>query len=606
MPSLNDKKEEPSDLDLEAQLAAEPPIEGVHYLYMAVDKVSIVPVSDVDVSVLEVDKIRYKPGEKAKVSVVVRNFASASRNLKVETAFVNDLDTIIPVDQRTIQVAAGAQEAFECMGAPFEKEWGYAVRCRVLENDKLVREKSDYFTVHSNMWAVTIAGRGPAQFTAHVSRENAVASAQRNKKLYCNWVESGFWAPDEFGDFTSDTERWWGGQGCYYGSITGTVMMIEEGHKVGISYAVYANIWGGDGPPAFELVRAHPDWGYPSSFNVEWFERWNRNVMGTGKGSTGMHVWPRTIINYGNEEPFKHHGRELVAAHKIFGWDAVRYDSHAISKGNARVVDLVKRVVHAEVPDFQFGYNSSVPEGKAELIEPFKAQCEGGGLIMEEGIRQFGGGGMSYSGARTYKEFAERILNFKEEARGCGGHFLAIGMDESFLNDRIYQYIFWLAGNTHTCYEWLPISVANYAQFATRFAGQIWDLKVTTIPSAKSWLDLGEAEAFLWLPERYIHQRDLGGGRRQFIAHLINAPTETRLYTNDDNKLPPPREKIPLGLKLPGKAQVRGVWLLTAEPVLTQMKLEYETKEGRVRFIVPRLRFWDVVVVDLENAEAFQ
>lgn len=606
LPSLTDKPEESGDLDLQAQLDLEPSLEGIRYLYMAVDKVTIIPVTDVDLARIEVDKIRYKPGEKAKVSVAVRNLAAAARSLKVETVFINDLDTVIPVDQRTVQVAGGAQESFDCTGPAFDKEWGYAVRCRVLENDKVITEKSDCFTVHSNMWAVVMAGRGPSQFTAHVTRENAIASARGNKRRYRNWVESGFWAPDEFGDFTPDTEHWWGGQGCYYGSVTGTKMMIEEGHKAGISFAVYANVWGGDGPPAFEMVRARPDWGYASGFNVEWFDRWDRNTMGTGKGGMPMHVWACTVNSYTNDDVFKHHGRELVGTHDMFGWDAVRYDSHAISKDNARVVDIVKKVVRAKVPEFQFGYNSSVPMGVADLIEPFRAECEGGGLIMEEGIRQYGGGGMSYGGSRSYKEFAERILNFKEEARSNGGHFLAIGMDKCFANDLLYQYIFWFAGNTHMCYDWLDVSVANYAQFATRYAGQLWDLNVTSVTNAKQWLDLGVAESFLWMPERYVHQRDLGGGRRQFIVHLINDPAEKTLYKNEDAKVPLPRETIPLSLKLPGKATVRGVWLLTAETELTQTKLPYEVKDGRVQFTVPRLRFWDVAVVDLENAEVFK
>ena len=605
LPALSDKTGASGDLSLDAPLSSEPPIEGIRYLYMAIDKVVVTPVADVELARLEVDKIRYKPGEKAKVSVAIRNLANATRSLKVETVFINDLETVIPVDERTIQVAGAAPSEFECAGPPFEKEWGYAVRCRVFENGKMVTEQQDYFTVHSNLWAVVMSGRAPTQFTAHVTRENAVASARDNKRRYRNWIESGFWAPDEFGDFTPDTEFWWSGQGCYYGSITGTKIMIEEGHKAGIAYAVYANIFGGDGPPAFEQVRARPDWGHASSFDVEWFDRWDRNTMGTGKAGMPMHVWPLAINNYANADVFKHHGRELIGTHQMFGWDAVRYDSHDICTENARVVEIVKKVVRAEVPDFQFGYNSSVPHGVAEKIEPFKAQCEGGGLIMEEGIRQYGSGGMSFSGGRTYKEFAERILDFKEEARRYGGHFLAIGMDKCFSNDLLYQDIFWFAANTHPCFD-SSVSVADYAQFATRFAGQLWDLNVTSVTNMNAWLDLGDAAAFLWMPERYTHQRDLGGGRRQLIIHLINTPLEKVLYTHDDAKLPPPRENFALRLKLPSQATVRSVWLLTAEPVLTQTKLAHELKNGQVLFTVPRLRFWDVVVVDLDKSEVFK
>ena len=596
------------ELAIEAQLAAEPPIGGLKYLYMAVDEVRVERLRDLDVAALAVDKIRYDPGEKPIVSLAVRNYAARARTVVVRTVLVHDLDTVIPVDERTLEMAAGGRSEFTCTGPALEGKWGYAVRCQLLEGDQAVAQRREYFTVHDNMWAVLMSGSMPAQFTAHITRERAVAKARRNKARYRTWVESGFWAPDEFGDFTPDSENWWGGQGCYYGGVTGTKVMIEEGHKVGITFAVYSNIWGGDGPPAFEMVRRRPDWGHPSTFNVEWFERWDRNTMGRGGGPMPMHVWPITIIHHGGaDEPARHHGRELIATHRMFGWDAVRYDSHAISDRNARVVGIVKEVVRAELPRFQFGYNSSVPQGNKRLTEAFRAECEGAGGIMEEGIRQFGGGGMSYRGGATYEVFARRILSFKEEARRHGGHFMAIGTDEQYPNDLLYQYIFWFAANTHMCYDWQDSLVANYAQFATRFAGLLWDLNVTTVPNPEKWVIVGKAADFLWLWKDYVHQRDLGGGRRQLIIHLINAPLEKVLYTHDDCKVPPPRENIHLDVALPDGAKVRGLWLLTPEYELTQSKLGWEVEEtGGITFAVPRLRFWSTVVVDMENAHALE
>jgi hypothetical protein len=289
----------------------------------------------------------------------------------------------------------------------------------------------------------------------------------------------------------------------------------------------------------------------------------------------------------------------------MFGWDAVRYDSHAISDENARILGIVKQVVRAEVPGFQFGYNSSVPHRNPALLGAFKAECEGGGLIMEEGIRQFGGGGMSFSGGASYETFARRILDFKQEARENGGHFLAIGMDKCYPNDLVYQYIFWLAANTHPCYDWQDASVADYARFATRFAGLLWDLNVKPLAKPEAWLDVGEAADFLWLWRDYVHQRDLGGGRRQVIIHLINAPAEKALYTHDDCRLPAPRENIRLRLRLPAGSAVRGAWFLTPEYEPTQERLPHEIDgDGRVVFAVPRIRFWSTAVVDLDNAAA--
>jgi len=603
-----DEIEGMTESEVEAELSEEPPIAGLKYLYMAVDGVSIVPVSDAEIEHFDVDKVRYKPGEKVAVSVRVRNYSSQARDLTARTVLVQDLDTVIPVDEKTLSLEAGAAESFTCESPALKEKWGYAARCRVFDGDRQLAERSEYFTMHNNMWAVLIAGRGPAQFTAHVTPERAVAAAKSNKRRYRTFVESGFWPPSGFGDFTPDTEYWWSGQGNYYGSVTGTRLQNDEGHKVGISFAMYSNIWGGDGPPAFELIRQRPEWGYPSTFNVAWFERWDRNPMGTGVDKFPMHVWPVTIIhNGGANEPIRHHARELIGTHKMCGWDAVRYDSHGISNHNAKLVQITKEIVHKEVPEFQFGYNSSVPRWNPSKTEAFRVHCEGGGGIMEEGIRQFGGGGMSYSGGATYEAFAKRILDFKKEARHFGGHFIAIGMDKCFPNDLVYQYIFWFAGNTHPCYDWQDVCVANYAQYVTRFAGQMWDLAVVPVKEPERWVQIGEAEKFLWLWKEYVHQRDLGDGRRQLIIHLINAPAEKNLYTHDDLKVPPPRENVPLAVKLPGGAKVRGVWFLTPEYELTQRKLSHKTKGAdTISFTAPRIRFWSTVVVDLENAKAFE
>ncbi len=597
-------------LDLDVMLEDEPPIAGLKYLYSAAAGFQVEQVSDIAVEGLEVDKIRYNPGEQAVIKLTIRNYSALPRSVTVDTVLINDMDTVIPVDSRDVTIERNSRLPLELKGPAFADRWGYAVRCLVREGDKLLAEGAEYFTVHDNFWAVAINGSGPRQFTGNITdREIAAAGAERIKQRYCNWVESGFWAPDEFGDFTPDTELWWGGQGCYYGGVTGTKLMIEEGGKRGISYVLYSNIWGGDGPPAFELLRKHPDWGHPSTFNTDWFERWDLNISGSGKPGMALRVWPITIINYGLEEPFKHHASELVGAHRMMGWDGVRYDSHAISPGNARVMDIVKKTVREELPGFRFGYNSSVPQGARisdEIMEAFRAECEGEGLIMEEGIRQFGGGGLSFGGNVPYEKWARRLLDFKEMARRNGGHFLAIGLDECFPNDALYMRLLWLAGNTHPCYDWgEPSCVGDHIQFATRFAGQLWDLNVAPLRTPEKWVDFGGFETNLWLWKDFVHQRDMGDGRRQLILHMINAPAAEHLMGVPDNSLPPPRENIRVAAKLPGSPKVRGVWLATPDGVLTQESLKFERAGDTVSFTVPRLRFWDMIVVDLEGADEF-
>jgi hypothetical protein len=606
LPTVAVTGNEPDDLDeddIEVELSTEPPVSGLKYLYVAVDSVTISKHSDVGITKLEVDKVRYSPGEKPKISLSFRNHAEGNRKLRIETFLVHDLDDRIPVDSREVECPPTSLQSLNITGPALNAKWGYAVRCHIYDGENLVAQRGEYFTVHNNLWAVLITGRKPAQFSAHVTEARARAAAQASKRRYQNFWESGFWAPDEFGDFTPDTEYWWGGQGNYYGGRTGTKTQNAEAHKVGISCAVYSNIWGGDGPPAFELIRRQPEWGYASTFNVAWLDRWDRNPMGTGRQGWPMHVWPLTIVNHSTDGPIEHHGRELIEAYKTLGWDAVRYDSHGISNGNANLVRKLKKVVFAELPNYQFGYNSSVPGRDPSKADAFRAHCADEGGIMEEGIRQFGGGGLSYRGGATYDAFANRLLSFKAEAREFGGHFIAIGMDKAFPNDLVYQYIIWLAGNTHPCYAWSDVSVANYNQFATRFAGQLWDLNVKPMKSPEQIIDIGEAKSFLWRWKEFVHEREMPGGRNQWILHLVNTPKERVLFTHDDAKVPEPQADFPISVMLPPEAKLKNVWFLTAENELTQEKLKVERTGKGIRFTVPKLRFWSSVVIDWKVTE---
>ena len=79
------------------------------------------------------------------------------------------------------------------------------------------------------------------------------------------------------------------------------------------------------------------------------------------------------------------------------------------------------------------------------------------------------------------------------------------------------------------------------------------------------------------------------------------------LFTHDDMKVPPPREKVPLTLKLPDGAKATAVWFLTPEYELTQARLTYTQAEGgKIAFTVPRIRFWSTVVVELEGGGGFE
>jgi hypothetical protein len=599
--SKDDLRAHPSDLKpledpddagpaVDAHAGAGPAVDTLDYVNMAIAGITIRPVGDLEVSNLEVDKIHYRPGEAPAVSVTVRNYAPRARNIEAVTELLTELDTVIPVDKRQLTVPASGAAELTCKGPVLTQPWGYAVHTRLLEDGATRTEASEYFTMHDNMWACMMIGTMPGQCTRDVTVESARACALSNKKHYGNFAEHFVWAPDDFGDYTPDTEYWYGGQGCYAGSIRGTHAMIDEGHKVGMTYALYANLWGGGGPPSYEMIRRHPDWGKPSFYNTEWMERWGKDP--------GMHVWIMCNNNYDNPAPFHWHAKEIIATHRIYGWDAIRYDSYTNIQGDDPKLRLVKADVAKVAPEVQWGYNTIVP-GSVDLYpDAFRELCRNGGLIMDEGARGYG---MSKG---SYEDLARRLLLWSTDTRRFGGHLTAIGQDKCYANDYLYQYVFWLAANTH---PWFGGGdgdgpMPNYRRFATRYAGLIFDLAVTPVPDAMRWIDLGDKVTSLYLFPEYVRQRDLGNGQRQLILQFVNPPVATHLWTDETNVLPLPRDPFSVKVTLPGAAKVRNVWHLTAEPVLTQAALPFEVRGRTVTFTAPRLRFWNMVVLDLDGA----
>lgn len=595
VPLAGEVKEEGTD-EAEAELEEEPDIGVVKHLYLAVANMVVVSRGSIGISQLDVNKIRYRRGEPFETSVALTNYGDTPAPVTVKTELICDLEPPRTIGRHQLDIPARETARLTVNSKLEGEEWGCELRVTALEGEKVIATRSEYFTVADNMWDVALWGRGWHESFGW-TRERAAELAKENKRTYANWTESGFWAPDEFGNFTPETDEFAGGQNCYHGSVEGTRVCIEEGHKIGMSFALYSNFWGGDGLDGFELIRRHPDWGYPGDCDVEWLDRWIENIPKTGFDR--MRVWPITIMDMRNDEPYKHHARETIEAHRTIGFDATRYDSWGSSEGTKRLLPLVKKWVNDVVPEYQWGYNCAVPDEAANWSEAFDEMCRNGGLIMEEAIRNF------HESHETWEYFAKRILDYKDIVRKRGGNFVIVWLDRGFDNDFLYQWIFTLAGQTHGYGNARTVSTGNYAQFATRFAGLLWDRRITNVPNPARWIDVGSAKEFLWMWDRYVHQRDLGGGRRQLIVHLINAPVAKRIKLDDDNAVPPPRFDLKIGVKLPEGATVRTVHLATAEPTLALQELAYEKQTGAISFTVPKLRFWDMVVVELEGAKGF-
>jgi hypothetical protein len=294
----------------------------------------------------------------------------------------------------------------------------------------------------------------------------------------------------------------------------------------------------------------------------------------------------------------------------------VRYDSGMTDPESGDVLRLVKRTVNRACPGFQWGYNTGLHRtenppppssgkwdsdpnaewNKLPLKPVFDILCEDGGMIMDEWNNHAATDGW------TYESYAGRHVNIRKQAHSRGGHVVLCSFEPESHADGIYQEILPLAARTHR--GWDPLkggrAGANYEQFATRYAGYVWDNEAVELEKAEQWIDWGESAKFLFKWPSYSYLQKNGKAGSDLILQMVNMPPE-RVCSYDDCRVPPPRRDLKCSIRLPEGLKVNEVWRATAEPELKQEKLPHKVVDGQLVFTVPKLRFWNMVVVRLDG-----
>jgi len=576
--------------------------------HLATDRIWLEYLGDVAIHDLEVDKIRYKPNETAQVTGAVVNYADAPRDLELGFALIRRMDDVEEVATQPIKLEPKGTARFAVQAPLDERLWGHEIRCVAKEAGRALTSASEYFTVHTNPWAVAI-GAFPMDLTiyrAGPNGRNAEANAVNRKRKYQNQLEFVFWAPCDYGDLTPDGD-YWSGQMRRRNSAESTKWLIDAFHKAGIACAFYSKIQTGGGKAGYEVLRKHPEWLSPVFYDVAQLDRWDR--------STEMSVWPQLGVRMDIPDPSVHHAQEIVRSVKQFGWDMIRYDSSLMWEESGDVLRLVKRIVGKECPDLKWGYNTGYhrtdkhpppTSGKwgsdpnAEWNKPpvkpvFDMLCEDGSMIMGEYNTHAADGW-------TYTRYGSRHIYARKLAHERGGHIVFCPFEPNNHTDTTYQEILVLAARAHRA--WDPAKGSRlgpkYEQFATRFAGCLWDNQAVPFENAREWIDWGENAQHLFLWDSYACLRKSGEKGTDVILQLVNMPPE-RVNSYDDCRVPPPRENLVCSMRLPEGVKPRDVWCATPDPHLTLEKLPLQVKDGRATFTVPKLRFWNMVVLRLEG-----
>ncbi len=588
--------------------------------------------------------------------VAVGNRGDAPVEVLVRGWLEHGLDDRAPIQEKEVTVPAGeaVEVSFEWPPVP---KYGHALVVELERDGQVIATGRDYFTVHDSVWAVGIAGNHPVGFTAeHVSDMAGIEQAvERFRDRYTNTFEKFFWAPDDFANMTPEKEQWFSGQARYHERSDRLKHLCDHGWRIGVLPTTYGKSIG-SGTGARDVIREQPElvYGYGGAMefspDTEELAKWDIDAKPYWQSIGWAHY------NMNDPAVVQHGIDEIRKSTEIFGWAGVRFDGHFRARaGKQRVgeemVDFTPEMADAQTaanhralkeqmaavdPRFIHGYNFAECDFTGRLVDNPRESielCADGGHLMDEYAKQNAGASHPF---RKWADYAHAIVKSTEQVRRLGGHYFPMVHSNGPVGR--YQNIFTYAAGGHP--NGTPWSTDHpYNAFATRYGELLWGENVRNV-----WNPCGIVivkPEVMW--QDYVREERIDATHTRLIVHLINPPAhetatesqaaadelrrrETRRreikvaadaaktapdYSELENLAPVvlyPEPRRELAVKLVPRA-LGGTWaisrvLLLDPETVERRELAVDTRDpyfAQVR--VPEVRFWAVLVVDLERKE---
>ena len=615
---------------------------------LSVATIGIVPSATPCIGTVWPGKILYYTREDAKGFVTVYNGSADPQTVTLRCVLESDLEKVRPLKKERLTLAPGERRNVPVAWNTGTEEYGHALAATLLDaKGKPIGQARQYFSVADNLWKVGITERGRGTTAPHgpgpneakpvrwVKEQEALLAAELAKPFapvywsYANYVEYSFGSPDSFFLQAPDVDYWYAGMGNYTMGKRWLQMSIEWLHRRGMratSYVLPSSCgYGGE-----EVFRKHPEWfTYDKSGRLGIGSYYQKLLeVGSTVGGPGTEdLWKLTKIcgnalwlcpNIANLETIDAFVDQVVKAHKMLGWDGIRFDVYVFNAagydfyGNRIVEDNdPKKKGELEVrawahmrdslwkkigPNFVIGVNYDY-----ELRDMHPAAwveaCRKGQLMMEEIPRNC----TSPQSARNpWREFMAYYHGVGDIVRELGGHHLIIGFDKQHPVDQLYLNVFTYAMRAHPfCYQYRSdtLPLGNYAQFTTRYSALVWDIdRVKPLPEPGKKITVASATPVWWKELACVRQAP--NGKRQYIVHLINPPAQERIYTDATNKVRAPASRVRVTLNTGADEKISRAYILSADPVTHQRQKRVTPGNGQVSVTVPRLHFWSIVVFE--------
>ncbi len=614
---------ESADLDLQLETALTPD-KAVYYV---VDKIECRPGSrSGQVVKVEIDRIRYRPGETLKGRAVVADVGGRGGRGTLELQLEHLAGQRAKV--KSIPVTLGNQPLTVDFELPLpQQELGYALVAEFVSADGADRsEAAEYFTIAGSFQRVAIFGGGLATRDAVQDDDTIRRGLTEARAGYYNATEYFAWAEDDLVEMSPEADFWSSGQTNYRMHKQTLQRQIRLAHEQGFAVSTYGKYLM-SGFPGWETAYDYPydhrgQYYYPigmylgvSASTLD--RRRHRDtpsyIRHTEVKGNAFDTWWNYFLPI-NCDATPHMVRiaaeECVRSIEVFGWDAIRWDGHPsvysqggragiYSAGGARqtqtLVRYFKDIVAQRHPDFRHGYNYlgiQREKNHAWAVEDFELDelCRGGGLLMNESIG-------NASGGYTFAQIARNLQVDGDLCRERGGYYLGISYAKS-PRDVLIESALWAAAGCR------PYGMMSYEvrRYCTRYAHYTFDENLRRLTQPAKVLAPRTETRLWWQP--FVYETPTVEGHRQLVVNLLNLPLDDKRPGRDSDDppvwtMPPGTDPVEFELALPAGLTPTGVtridpWTLAAESV---------PLAGN-RFTVAPVGIWSVLVIDLECAPA--
>ena len=591
------------------------------------------------------NKLYYRPGEAAAVTVTLQNTTEAAQSGEVRCAAYGELTESEDIGKQAFSLKARERAEVVLLWKPGKVQYGLEVRGEAWSEGQKLDENREYCQVHADAQRVAVEGavdmayrHDTAQFLQQLPMSSVSVAAMVSwmRRDYCNKAEaSSLYAPGAGFDQYDTRGAWMSYGGGWHRGFRDTIMAVgREMAKQGILWTPYFDGYSWSTKMEHWLERK-PEWFLYDSLTgdvlgaYDTYQLWKHKQAGTfGLDVTDIGTF-NGVPNYSREDTVDYAAQQVIEAWKIFHFPGLRWDFHVtvwpgyadwqgkiVAKDypeadriSAKMLQRFKDKINQAIPNFYWGYNAGSIEDNNNYPLTNTVRDQGGGYILDECIYAAYETSNPYRMWPAYLQYNADLQEWHRQRGGYYNPYSPTRLGSPYAVDRIYDTV--LRGCTgsyvQSAYYDSSLRFGNYPQFLTRYSALLYAQDRTRLADPSKWLTVKSARPVWW--ENLVYQRQRPPQQRQLLVNLVNPPANEGINEAPHDQLPPPAKGVAVTVQEQQGWRVSKAWLVmfesadeSAAPRVQQVALEVQRQGTAATVKVPCVFHWKLVVFEMTQA----